>query len=181
MSFVSLRCLLLLLLVMLFVGCGDTKPDPSTGAEENSTADAGGGEDEHNHEKPGHSHAGDDELFWLRDGLEKGEYSIKLGHHGVHVLEGHAVEPAVAITRDGKPVADAKVFMSLASGDGETVLVEEKQTVYEPVTEHEEAHYAQAKLDVPHEVKKVFIRYRIVLAGDGGEEKIAVPVPVEAH
>jgi hypothetical protein len=49
--------------------------------------------------------------------------TIKLGHHGKHLHAGQEVEPAVSITRNGKGVSDAKVFNSLLSADGKTVLV----------------------------------------------------------
>ncbi len=89
-----------------------------------------------------------------------------LGHHGKHLHAGEEVEPAVSIMRDGKPVDDAKVFNALLSADGQTVLAEEVATVYEPTTEEEPAHYEQGALAIPKNVKKVVIRFRIVLAGE---------------
>lgn len=176
MEFSSLRCVPLLLAVMLCLGCSNAASDPSAGTGGNSNAETPVVEDEHDHE-------GDDEIFWQRVGLEHGDFTIKLGHHGVHLHEGDAVEPAVSISRGGEAVADAKVFVSLASADGKTVLVEEQPTVYEPNTgdEDEEAHYTQAELDVPHDAKKVLIRYRIVLPGESEDAEFEVPVSVEAH
>lgn len=51
-------------------------------------------------------------------------------------------EPPVSITRDGKAVADAKVFNSLISADGTEVVRQEVATVYEPESADEPAHDA---------------------------------------
>jgi len=64
----------------------------------------------------------------------------------------------VAITRNGEPVSDAKVFNSLMSADGETALADEVPTVFEPTTEEEPAHFAQGLLPIPKDVKKRLFR-----------------------
>jgi hypothetical protein len=127
----------------------------------------------------GHSHAGDDALIWRRDDIKHEGFDIQLGHHGKHLHAGKPVEPAVSITRNGKPVADAKVFNALVAADGKTELVGEVPTVYEPTTKDEPAHYAQGPLKVPEDSKSVIIRYRIVLPGDAGEVKEDVEIDIE--
>ena len=126
----------------------------------------------------GHSHTGDDALVWEGEPKQHAGLVIKLGHHGQHLHAGEEVEPAVSITRDGEPVADAKVFNALVSADGATVLVEEVPTVYEPTTDDEPAHYAQGGLMIPKDAKSVVIRFRVVPA-DGEEATFDVPVSVE--
>jgi len=125
-----------------------------------------------------HSHAEDDALVWLQKVKEQG-YDIEVGHHGVTLLAGRKVEPAVQITRDGQPVADAKVFNALLAEDGQTVLVEELPTVYEPPSGDEPSHYAQGSLEIPGGTRNVVLRYRIVLPEGKGERTINVPVGVK--
>ncbi len=128
----------------------------------------------------GHTHEGDDALFWQREGIEHEGYVIKLGHHGLKVYADHDLEPAVSVTRDGEPVTDAKVFNSLVAADRKTVLAAEVATVYEPATDEEEAHFAQGELKVPGDVSRVIIRYRIELPG-GSEYQHDVKVEAEKH
>ena len=124
-----------------------------------------GDDDHHEHAAEehgsGHSHVGGDALVWKGDPRKHGELQILLGHHGEHLHAGETVEPAVSITRDGKPVADLKVFNSLLSADGKTVLAAEVATVFEPTTDDEPAHYAQGALAIPKGVDAAVIRYRI--------------------
>ncbi len=134
-------------------------------------------EEPHSHGH-GHSHRGDDALVWEGESKNHAGLEIKLGHHGKHLYAGEEVEPAVSITRDGKPVDDAKVFNALVSADGENVLAEEVATVFEPTTEEEPAHYAQGEMSIPKDTKKVIIRFRIVPA-DGDEVTFDVPIDVE--
>jgi hypothetical protein len=115
---------------------------------------------------------------WRKQVDEQG-FNIALGHHGQTLHAGHMVEPAVGITRQGQPVADAQVFNALLSADGGTVLAAEAATVYEPPTSLEPAHYAQGALRLPVDSQRVVIRYRIVLPGGGGEKTFDVPVDVE--
>jgi len=126
----------------------------------------------------GHAHGEDDALVWEGTPVEHAGTKIQLGHHGRHLHAGKEVEPAVSITRDGKPVSDAKVFNALLSADGETVLAEEVATVYEPTTEEESAHYAQGALMIPKDARKVVIRFRVVLPGEEART-FDVPVSVE--
>src|SRR3712207_825659 len=91
----------------------------------------------------GHGHVADDSLIWLQKFSEQG-FDIAVGHHGVTLLAGGKVEPAVQITRDGAPVSDAKVFNELLAEDSKTILHEEIATVYEPPSAGEPSHYAQA-------------------------------------
>jgi hypothetical protein len=126
----------------------------------------------------GHSHAHDDALVWRKETSEQG-YDFALGHHGTSLLAGSEVEPAVQITRDGQPVAEAQVFNALLADDGETVLAEEVATVYEPPTSEEPAHYAQGALKIPPGTRQATIRYRIVLPEGKGERTFDVPVDVK--
>jgi hypothetical protein len=125
----------------------------------------------------GHSHSGDDALVWEGEPKDHAGMVIKLGHHGQHLHAGEAVEPAVSITRDGKPVDNVKVFNALVSEDG-NVVAKEVATVYEPTTAEEPAHYAQGELAIPAGVQKVVIRFRIVPPG-ADEVTYDVPVAVE--
>jgi hypothetical protein len=127
----------------------------------------------------GHSHTGGDELVWPKKDLEHAGYTLNLGHHGIRVLAGHDVEPAVSIQRDGTDVADAKVFISLISVEDEQVIAEEVSTIYEPKTDSEPAHYAQGKLSVPEGPGRVIIRYRITFPQAGSEETFNVEVTVD--
>lgn len=126
----------------------------------------------------GHKHAGDDALIWRRD-VEHAGFAIRLGHHSKHLHAGEPVEPAISMTRDGKPVSNAKVFNSLVANDGKSVVAKEVATVYEPPTKDEPAHYAQGTLTIPKDVQRIVIRYRIVLPNDAGEVTYDVPVNVE--
>jgi hypothetical protein len=125
-----------------------------------------------------HSHGDDDALVWRQEVSEAG-YDIAMGHHGVSLLAGSEVEPAVQVSRGGEPVADAQVFNSLLDGDGHTVLVKEVATVYEPPTEDEPAHYAQGALMIPPGTREATIRYRVVLPQGKGERTFDVPVDVK--
>jgi hypothetical protein len=127
----------------------------------------------------GHSHEGEDALVWREKGIVLGGCQILLGHHGEHLHAGEAVEPAVAITRNGEPVATAQVFNSLVDAKTGDVLAAESATVYEPPTDDEPAHYAQGELQIPAGLKQITIRYRIVLDEATGEKSFDVQLPVE--
>lgn len=126
----------------------------------------------------GHTHGDDDALVWEGEPKEHAGLVIKLGHHGKHLHAGEKVEPAVSITLDGEPVANAKVFNALVSADGATVLADEVPTVYEPPTDEEPAHYAQGGLMIPANAKSLSIRFRIVPA-EGEEATFDVPISAE--
>jgi hypothetical protein len=121
---------------------------------------------------------GSDTLIWKKELSEQG-YKISLGHHGVELLAGTKVEPAVQITRDEKPVADAKVFNALLDSDGKTVLVDEVATIYEPPSSDEPSHYAQGELKIPSGKRAAVIRFRIILPEGKGERTYDVPVAVK--
>jgi hypothetical protein len=125
----------------------------------------------------GHSHGPDDTLVWQKELKEDG-YEIALGHHGVTLMAGGEVEPAVQLKKNGEPVADAKVFNTLLAGDGDTVLAKEVATVYEPPTDEEPAHYAQGGLKIPPGTRAATLRFRIVLPENAGERTFDVPVAV---
>lgn len=164
---------LLLTAALLPWALGCPKPASTTaGTDEHAEHE---GEDGHEH-----SHDEGDELFWHRAELEHEGYVISLGQHGAHVHTGHASEPAVMITKDGQPVADAQVFITLLDEAGGTVLTEEAATIYEPATAAEPAHYAQAEVKVPKDAKNVTLRYRLVLPGASDFQQ-DVLVATETH
>jgi hypothetical protein len=126
-----------------------------------------------------HVHAHDDVLFWQREGIEHEDALVSLGHHGAHIHAGEELEPAVSVTRDGQPVADARVWFSLVDQQGNEAAGPAAAT-YEPPTDEEPAHYAMAKLLVPGDAARIAIRYRVELSG--GEAMVRdVTVPVEKH
>ena len=163
----------LLGIVSLVVGACNSATDESA-PEQTATQTTNETEAEH-----GHSHEGDDELVWPREGLEHNGYTLNLGHHGVRVLAGHDLEPAVSIQRDGTDVDDAEVFISLISIDDKQTLAKEVSTIYEPKTDTEPAHYAQGKLPVPEGSERIIIRYRIKFPQASSEETFDVPVTVD--
>lgn len=138
-------------------------------------AEAAHGEHGHAH---GHTHGADDALVWEGEPKSHAGTTILIGHHAKVLHAGAEVEPAVSIMRDGKAVADAKVFNSLLSEDGQSVLAKEMPTVYEPESADEPAHYAQGGLMIPKDIKKVVIRFRIEIPGTDSVEFDA-PVAVE--
>ncbi len=152
--------MLFLLFVGLALASGCNKPPQSAngsggdGAAANTDGDG----------NRGHTHEGDDALVWRRADLEYEGYVISLGHHGKQLFAGHEAEPAVMITKNGEPVADAKVFVTLLDAAGEDVITEEQATVYEPATAEEPAHYAQASVKMPAEATELTLRYRIELS-----------------
>jgi len=122
--------------------------------------------------------AAEDALLWLKTLKEQG-YEISLGHHGTTLLAGGKVEPAVQITKDGKPVANAKVFNAMLEANGKTVLAEEAATVYEPPSSDEPSHYAQGPLKIPSGTREAVLRYRVILPEGKGERTYDVPVAVK--
>lgn len=134
-------------------------------------------EEAHDHAHGGHSHGEDDALIWVGEPQQYEGMEIKLGHHATELHAGEEAEPAVSITRDGQPVSDAKVFNSLLSADGGTILAEEVATVFEPTTPEEPAHYAQGGLLIPKGTTSAIVRFRIVPAG-GSETTMEMPVTV---
>lgn len=139
---------------------------------------AGNFSEEAHGEGHSHSHSGDDALVWEGEPKQFAGMTIKLGHHGAHLHAGEEVEPAVSITKDGKPVDNVKVFNALITKDGSEVLAKEVGTVYEPETSEEPAHYAQGGLKIPADAKAVAIRFRIVPA-EGDPVTYDVPITVE--
>jgi hypothetical protein len=85
----------------------------------------------------------------------------------------------VQITRDGKPVADAKVLNSLVETNGKTMLAEEVATVYKPPSSDEPSQYAQGALKIPPGTREAVLRFRIILPEGKGERTLDVPVVVK--
>lgn len=169
----TLPMTVLLILVAAFVGgCGESDPPTDDGTGDQAAV-----------EQPAaghpHSHEGGDALVWVEDDIEHEGFVLALGHHGKHLHALTNVEPAVSITRDGTAVADAKVFNSLVSADGEEVIREEVPTIYEPKTEDEPAHYAQGKRHMPKGAAQFIIRFRIELPGVEDELTRDITINVE--
>lgn len=133
---------------------------------------------EHTHNAAGHSHShgADDALIWQQE-VTDGDFKISLGHHGVQLLAGANVEPAVQITRGDKPVGDAVVFNSLLNATG-GVIAPEVPTKYEPPSADEPSHYAQGRLKIPPGTRDATIRFRVILPENKGERTFDVPVKV---
>lgn len=128
----------------------------------------------------GHSHGEDDALTWQQADLVHEGYLISLGHHGKHLHADHEVEPAVMITKEDIPVTDAKVFVTLLDAAGENIITEEQETLFEPPTDAEEAHYAQAIVKVPADATEVMLRYRILFS-EGGEFSQDAVIQTSTH
>lgn len=114
-------------------------------------------------EPTSHAHGTGDELVWeAKESLGESGVEIWLGHHGSHFHAGDTIEPSVAIMKDGKAFADAKVFNQLVDPkDANKTITEEIATVYEPETDEEIAHYAQGDLVIPTGSNACLIRFRI--------------------
>ena len=137
------------------------------------------GHHEHEHHDHEHGHAAVNVLVWHKEFEFQGN-AIRLGQHGLVVESGTELEPAVSIDREGQPVKNAKVSTSLLTADGKQILTEPQRTHFEPKTEEEPAHYAQAFLAVPKDAKQVTIRYRIDWE-DGETTTRDVLIQTESH
>ncbi len=126
-----------------------------------------------------HTHSDADKLVWVQSDIEAGDFVISLGHHGTHFHGGDEIEPAVSISRGGKDIADAVVHNCLVAEGGETVLCEERETIFEPKTDEEPAHYAQGGLAIPKETRTFLIRFRIQLPEVDAEA--TYDIEVESH
>ncbi len=122
----------------------------------------------------------DNALIWQRADLEHEGYVISLGHHGEQLYADHKAEPAVMITRDGEPVADAMVFVTLLDSAGEKVLTQEQATVYKLPTDAEPAYYSPTSVMLPADATEVTLRYRITFP-EAGEFSQDVVIPVVKH
>ena len=153
--------------IAVLVGCN--RPAGPAAAHSAGTA-----EEEHHH----HHHEESDSLFWQRQDLKVGDYLVSLGHHGPHLHAGEPSEPAVAITKDGTPVTDAAVFVTVLDAAGQKVLVPETAQTYEAPSGNEPGHYA-CEVTVPVEAHEVTLKYRVKLPGV--EQDFVKEVPVEAE
>lgn len=162
--------LISLVAILMAVGCQEPTPGDNVDSSESTAATETTTESpsETATKKP-HSHSDDDILVWVQSEIEDGEFTVSLGHHGVHFHGGDEIEPAVSISKGEEDVADAVVFNNLIAEDRETILAEERPTVFEPKTEDEPAHYAQGALVIPKNTKKFLIRFRIKFPGVDAE------------
>ncbi len=154
----TLSCLSLLALCLVGCPAAETPPagDVASGDGEATTNAADG-------PAHGHSHDDADALTWEKEDLAHEGYVIHLGLHGPHLHSGEEAEVAAIVLKDDESVADAKVFVTLLDEAGEEVIAAEQETVYEPETPDEPAHFAQASFDMPEDARRVVIRYRIEL------------------
>ncbi len=139
------------------------------------------GHDHHGHDHDHHAHANvaSNVLLWHEDIVFEG-YSLRLGQHGLVVQAGSELEPAVSIEREGEPVRDAKVYVSLLDAAAKQIIAKPQETIFEAATDEEPAHYAQGFLFVPEDVKKVTIRYRIDFT-DGSKTERDILIQTESH
>ena len=150
------RVLVLMAILMLTVGCQDPAETASSDAPAAPAQDGSPAEVAHTHE-PG------DELVWeSKEKIDDIGIELWLGHHGNHFHAGDMIEPSVAIMKDGKAFADASVYNQLVDPNDPTKsITEEVGAVFEPKTEEEIAHYAQADLKIPAGAESCVIRFRI--------------------
>ena len=144
------------------IGCGSnaTKQDPSAANQ-------------------GHQHAEGDELVWVKKDIEHGGYKITLGHHGKDFHFGDEIEAAAMITKNGKDIGDAVVSNCLLAEGDKKVLVEEKALVFEPETDEEPAHYAQAAMKIPEGAEHFLVQFKIKFPGE--ETTATFEIEVHAH
>lgn len=89
--------------------------------------------------------------------------TISLGHRDANQHEDGWLEPIVAITKDGRPVADAMVFCRLVSTPKSAPVGDEIATVYEVDPSGTQGRYAQSKLRLPENDAEFAVRFRIIL------------------
>jgi hypothetical protein len=99
---------------------------------------------------------------WVEENIAHDDVKISLGYRGQKLQPGGSIEPVALITREGKPVANAMVFVSLASAEATTDTLPDVPAVYEP-TGHPPGAYAQANLPLPAGATECPVRFRIVL------------------
>jgi hypothetical protein len=94
-------------------------------------------------------------VTWVESDIEHEGVKISLGHRGD--------VPAVALVRDGKPVANAMVFCTPLTGDGQPAD-DEVATIYEPAAGKDPPLYTTHSWKRPAS-GPVLVRFRIVLPG----------------
>lgn len=102
-------------------------------------------------------------LFWVQSDIHEGDFVLSLGHRRQTLRGGEELKPVVRVVKDANDVAEAVVHNSLVAEDRETVLVEERPTVFKPQTGDEPGHYAEGNLQIPTDAEKFLIRFRIQL------------------
>jgi hypothetical protein len=117
-------------------------------------------------------------VVWIERDIEHEGSMISLGYRDQSKADT-PLEPVTAITRDGKPVADAMVFNRLVDADTGDGLGDEVATIYEPSPGSDPAIYAQGKLKRPDSTKKCKVRFRVVLPNVDQEWQRDVELPVK--
>ena len=100
-------------------------------------------------------------VHWLEQGIDHEGTRIDLGYRGERTSA--EIEPVAVITRQGKPVSDAMVFVQLVSADGKETFGDEAATVYEPGVGKAPALYAPGPLKVSEGDASRVVRFRVVL------------------
>lgn len=163
------RSILLLTLPVLLlcfqIGCGSNTDKKSS--DGSTTSETSKSPKEH-----GHDHGGADALHWPKKDLKHESYMVSLGHHGDHWHGGEEIEPAVAISKDGKDFGEAKITCQLM--DGDKAIDSPVEMTFEPKTEKEPAHYAGAKLAFPSEEKKYAVKFEMTLDGKNFSDTVEV-------
>lgn len=115
---------------------------------------------------------------WVEKEIEHAGMTLSLGYRGDAPQAGKAFEPVAMITRDGRPVADAMVFVSLLDG-AEADAGEDQATVYEISQDRKAGHYAQGELQAPAGAQSCTVRFRIVFADAQEDWTRDVEMPVQ--
>ena len=98
--------------------------------------------------------------------------------HQTVIIAGQVSNFQLATTRDGKPAADAMVFVSLADAAATTDALPEAAAVYEPASTPPGV-YAQAKLPVPAGATECPVRFRIVLGESEQDWTRDIKIPLK--
>lgn len=109
-------------------------------------------------------------ITWLEEGNSFEGLTIAVGFRGILDPGGEELEPILAISKDGQPVADAMVFDQFAIAGEDGTFNWEVPTVYEPSPDGKSGYYAQGKLKWPQS-SNLAVRYRVVLPESGKEWK----------
>lgn len=115
-------------------------------------------------------------ILWLDEGRDVDGVKVKVGRRLEEAPETGILEPVVSLTHEGKPVADAMVFVQLVTAGGEGASGEEAACVYEAAS----GCYSPGKLKMPEKVGDLAIRTRIIFAGVEQEWTGAVPFSLQS-
>lgn len=115
---------------------------------------------------------------WVQSDIQDGDFILSLGYLGENDKCGASLKPAVKILKGDEDVGDAVVRVSLVAEDGEVILAEEQQAVFDAGSEEETARYASAELAIPEDAKKFLVRFRIRFPEVDTESSYDIPQEV---